>query len=238
MTRDSKKPTLSPDAYRQRDRAILQQVGTYGVGITESVNAAIGGGKNLGHIVRRLADSAELTLLSRALGGVSCFQLTEASCERFGVPTERSRPFGSQAMDKSLAVLVWCMLSSHRRYKIERTTLQEIFPGVKFPTNQVHCVSEEDNRRVAWRVMLVQGNHEPALKALKQELASLPSELQNAIEAHQYGFVLLVDSVVKQGVIEAAAQRSGLRDFALVRVDLSATANTLADYLRKRAKNK
>ncbi|MFO0915944.1 MAG: hypothetical protein U0795_23495 [Pirellulales bacterium] len=238
MSYKTKQPN-GPDAYRQRDLAICRLAGLYGVGVTESVNATIGGGSNLGHVVRRMADAGELVLHSRALdGGVSYFQLSEGSCERVGFPTERGRPLGTQALDKALAVLVWCTLSSARRFKIDRAVLQEILPGVRFPTNQVHCVSDEHGRRTVWRVMLVQGNHEPALKALQQEVLSTTGELQSAIAARQYGFVLLVESIAKQKVVEAAVERSRIRETALVLVDLSATAKTLAAYLRRRSKSK
>jgi len=235
---DNPKRAPTPDAYRQRDRAILRHVGIHGLGITESVNATIGGNKNLGHIIRRLGDgNGDLTLFPRALDGVTYFQLTEKACERLGIPTERSRPLGTQALDKALAVLVWCVLSENRRYKIERSTLKSILPSVKCPTNQVHCVSEEEGRRV-WRVQLIQGNHEPAIKSLKHELSSVTGELEQAIASQQYGFAFLVDSVVKQRMVEAAIERSGLRELALIRVDLSATAKTLAAYLRRLRKSK
>lgn len=222
------------DAYRQRDRAILCQVGLYGVGITESVTATIGGGKNLGHIIRRMADGGDLTLHSRALeGGVSYFQLTDKACERIGVPVERSKPLGPQALDKALAVLTWSTLSTVRRYKIERTMLRTLLPQVRIPTNQVHCVSDEHGRRTVWRVMLVQGKHESALKTLQQEVLSPTGELQSAIAAHQYGFVLLLDSIVKLKVVEAAVERTGIRDATLARVEMSTSAKSLAGYLRQ-----
>lgn len=231
---DTVRPHPSPAAYRQRDLAICRLTGLYAVSITESVNATLGGGKHLGHIVRRLAESGELTLHSRALeGGVSYCQLTEHAAERLGVPSERTKPLGTQALDKALAVLVWCTLASQRRYRLERALLGEVLPGVKFPTNQVHCVSEEAGERCLWRVMLVQGHHEPVLKALTRDVMSAMGTLRHALEHQQYGFALLVDTVVKQQQLEAAIQRSGLCDSARICVDVSATSQTLAAYLRR-----
>jgi hypothetical protein len=84
-----------------------------------------------------------------------------------------------------------------------------------------------------YRVSLVQGSHEPVVKALRRDIEQATGELKNAMDAKHYGFVLLVDSPAKLQVLNAAIDRSTLRNAATIRVELSATAKTLATYLRR-----
>lgn len=237
MTTTFKSSLPSPDSYRQRDLAILRHVAAYGVSLLEVIARIFGDGKQLGHIVRRLSEEKLLTLHSRAIeGGVSYCQLAPKGCERIGAPNDRAEPLGAQALDKALAVLVWCCLSGPRRYKVGRSELELVFPRVKFPTNQVFAVADQGERAAVFRVSLVQGGHEPVIKILQRDIASATGELRSALTSRQGGFVLLVDTATKQKSLDAAVERSGLREEAMVRVELSATAKSIAAYLRGQKK--
>jgi hypothetical protein len=229
-----KASNLSPDAYRERDTAILKHVGRYGIGLIDAISRVIGGGKQLGHVVRRLADTGLLQLQSRALeGGVSYCRLTDQGASLLQVPKDRATSaLGAQALDKAIAVATWCCLSTERRHKVERREFEELFSDGRPPTNQVHCVTSESGRLVVYRVQLVQGGHEPVVKGLERELTSLAPSVYAATESRQFGFALLVDSEMKRKSIESTVNRSGLRARVPIRVDLSATAKTIAAYLR------
>lgn len=225
---------LTPDAYRERDTAILRFVGTYGVGLIQAINHVIGEGKQLGHVVRRLAEDGLLQLQARALeGGVSYCRLTPIGAERAQVPKDRAtKELGVQALDKLLAVMTWCCFGKCRRYRIERSEMAAILPETRFPTNQVHCVSFELGYPAVHRVQLVQGGLDLVVKSLRQELENAQPELRAAIEACQYRVVLLVDSAVKANALTATLNRGGLSESGRVSVDVSATACTVAAYLR------
>jgi hypothetical protein len=218
--------------YRQRDLRLLQHVGTYEVSIPAAISQAFFSGKPSGHVLRRLADEKLLQHMSRRLeGGLSFVRLTEQGAKRVGLPFDRAREtIGVQALDKALAVLVWCTLSDARRFKLERSEIEKLF-GVRPPTNQVHVVDRTAPASVC-RVSLVQGNHESVLKSLGRDIETASGELKDAIFGRQYGFVLLVESPSKQRVLGAVIERSGLRDIASIRVEVTATTQTIAAYLR------
>lgn len=234
MKRTDKSAT-SPDVYRERDEAILRFIGTYGIGLIEAINRVIGQGKQLGHVVRRLADEGFLQLHARALeGGVSYCRLTEVGAARVRMPKDRaSTALGVQALDKAIAVTTWCCLTDERRYKVERNEIDELFPGTRQPTNQVHCVARDNSWPTVYRVQLVQGSHEQVIKALHRDIHSSPDSVRAAIESQHFAFALLVDSEAKKKSLESAIGRSGLRDKAVVKSDVSATAKTIAAYLRR-----
>ncbi len=231
----NKKGSQSPDAYRERDEAILRFVGTYGIGLIEAINRVIGQGKQLGHVVRRLADEGLLQLHARALeGGVSYCRLTEPGAARVRMPKDRaSNTIGAQALDKAIAVATWCCLTDERRYKVERGEIDELFPDTQQPTNQVHCVAKIRDSSIVYRIQLVQGSHEPVIKAIQRDMDSASPSVRTAIESQCFGFALLVDFEAKKKSLESAITRSGLRDYAAVRVDQSATAKTIAAFLRR-----
>jgi hypothetical protein len=131
----------TPEMYRHRDQAILRHVGTYDVSIPVSVSNVFFDEKPSGHVLRRLADDKCLQLMSRRLeGGLSFYRLTDRGAKRVGLPLDRaSEAIGIQALDKALAVLVWCTLGAKRRYRLERSEVEAVF-GVKLPTNQAHVI--------------------------------------------------------------------------------------------------
>jgi hypothetical protein len=218
--------------YRQRDLRLLQHMGAYEISIPAAVSQVFFKGKPSGHVLRRLADEKLLQLMSRRLeGGLSFYRLTEQGAKRVGIPSDRAtESIGVQSLDKAIAVLVWCTLGDKRRFRLERCEVEAVF-GVKLPTNQVHVV-EYAAMPAIYRVSLVQGSHEPVIKVLRRDVEKATGGLEHAIAARHYGFVLLVDSHSKQRVLESAVLRSGLRDVAEIRVELAATAKSIAAYLR------
>lgn len=227
-------PSASLDAYRDRDNAILRFVGTYSVALIQVINHVIGEGKQLGHVVRRLSDEGYLQLQARALeGAVSYCRLTTIGAERIQLPKDRAtKSIGVQALDKYLAVLTWCCLSPDRRYRIERRELEELIPGIAVPTNQVHCVAAGPHGPTIYRVQLVQGHFDTALKTLRHDIEHARAGLQAAISAGVYRYALLVDSQAKVTSLRSSVQRSGLSKLAAIDVDQGATAATVAAYLR------
>lgn len=221
----------TPDRYRYRDLAILRLVGTYGVVVQAAVSQVLFDGKPSGHVLRRLAEEELLAQQTRKLeGGITFFRLTEKGAKRVGVPLDRTvEAIGVQALDKAIATLVWCTLGRVRRYRLERGEVEAVF-GQKPPTNQVHVIAGENP--TIQRVSLVQGSHEPVIKVLRQEIQTAKDQLRLAIEAGQYGFVLLTESGPKQKSVDAAIERSGLRETATISVEPTATTKSLAGYLR------
>lgn len=226
-------PTPSPQAYAERDIAILRMVGTYHVAVTDAVSQVIGGGSNLGHVVRRLADDGLLQLFSRKLpGGVSYVQLSERGAERIGVPKHRARPLGSSALDSPLALMTWCCLSSARRYRIAVSEAKEVIPDLSISKNQAYCVSTEAGKHVLSRVRLVQGGSREVIQSLTNEISDASGCLRDAFASRQFQHVLLVDSEAQRKSLDAGVIRSGLRDLSCVRVELAATSRTVAQYIR------
>lgn len=221
------------DEYRQRDQALERLAASYGIGINEAASRVLFGGKPCGHIIRRLADEGAIELRSRAFeGGVSYFQPTERTCIRLGFPKDRASPLSGQALDKALAVLVWCVLSDDRRYRLERSQVKELLGDATILPGPVHCVGEEDGIARIYRMQLVQGGSREVIQSVHRELSKAGGSLKVAIETRRYGFALLVDSEAKAKSLSAAVERSGIHDECLVRVGLSATPKTLAQYLR------
>jgi hypothetical protein len=229
-----KKPSHPPEAYQQRDAAILRHVAAYRLALIESVSQVIGIGANLGHIVRRLADDGLLELFSRKLpGGVSYAQLTERGAQRIGVPRHRAIPLGNAALDPALAVLTWSCLSSSRRYRIEAEEAAELLPGLEVSKNHAYCVSEEDGRATLSRVIPVHGGNREVVQTLEQNVAKVTGEVERALHAKQFQFVFLTDTEQKAKSLAAAIERSRVLAADSVRVATAATSPTIATYLRE-----
>lgn len=158
-------------------------------------------------------------------------QPTERTCERLGFPKDRAEPLSGLALDKAIAVLVVCHLSTTRKYRLERQEAKLILPSENFQGGQVHCASDVPECCL-YKVHLVQGKSREIIESMRRDVKNAKGDQLYAIEHRRYGFCLLVDSEAKKSSLTAAVLRSGVLDECVVRVDLSATAKSIAKYLR------
>jgi thiamine pyrophosphate-dependent acetolactate synthase large subunit-like protein len=174
---------------------------------------------------------------ARALpGGISYFTPTERAYAECGKPAKRARPFaGAAALDHALAVEVFCTLGACRRWRAEPEELAALWGAAAPAANLAHVASDELGFTAVYRVCLAIADAKTVLADLSRHLArARQSDVLRAwIESGEYGLAVLAPTKEKVDSLRKALARHAVAREAAIILDVGATAETLARFLRR-----
>jgi hypothetical protein len=232
---------ISQASYRLRDEALLRHLANYGVLLNAVASELFFSGKPCNHIVRKLTESQAIVSYLRTIpGGISYARLSAASCRRLGLPESHAMEIRGTVLDSSIALVCYCCLATHRRYRLQRDDLISLCGKKDAPLqNTFHILTspEELGRVCLMRVLVTTGSQGQTLKQLKKYAAAAYAHPALAAwlgPAGDYGFCVLAPTPQAKVALDAAIKRSGLRESLLIEVGWGPNAASLASYLRQR----
>lgn len=173
----------------------LRHVGLYRLSVRSVLQRQAFGGKTIGNVIQTLRREG-LIVARRGLGGtLSYYQLTREGTVLVGLPEDRSKPFGSQALHSHLAILAFCCLNSTPRLRLESQALASLFPEAPPPGD--HCIEKGKVTRLYRVYAPGAATSMRAIRARVHELleeAGQDPKLADWMEQRRYGFAVLVDS--------------------------------------------
>ncbi len=223
--------------YRERDLAVLRHVFRYGLGLNPMLSAALLGGKEAGHVLRRFGDKNWLVMQRAALpGGITYGTLTAQGAKEIGRQL-KPKPLGAVALDTALSVAFYCTLSDARRYRLLPEEIKNLCPGLA--VNVPHVVTEEFGPSVVLRIQNATVGKMAAVRKKAAEFfdkASTEKRTAPWIRTQDLGLVLLGQT--PQRVLQLEQAIAADETFASYRitVGLGPVAETLAKCLRAKRK--
>lgn len=179
----------------ERHVQLLRHVGLYRVSLRAVLARQPFGGKTIGNVVQTVRREG-LLVARRGLGGtLSYYQLTRDGTALIGLPEDRSKPFGSQALHAHLAILAFCCLSSTPRVRLDTQALASLFP--QEPPAGDHCIEKGKVTRLYRVYAPGPSTSMRAIRARVHELLDEAGENQKLsewMEQRRYAFAVLVDS--------------------------------------------
>lgn len=139
----------------------------------------------------------------------SYYHLTRKACRAIGASESRCRNKGGESLSRALAFLWFCVMKDRRRHRLETRELADIF-GVDSTFHLVrgapaalklhgyHCLDQEPSGR--FRVLNLYATKTSPTETLRElrkriEEVRQVEVLEQALEAHEYGFAVLAPSV-------------------------------------------
>ncbi len=230
-------PTANTSAYERRDALLLRHVALYRLTLPAIVRSAFFGGKEPGHVLKRLCDLGQLLAHLRSLpGGLTYYLLTPSGCALANAPKERAESFQGAAFELALGVLTFCFLGRVRRYRLEPTEVETAL-GCTQPPNVPFVVTDELGSPCVLRI--VQGATGTPQQLVRQlgeladKLADRP-DLERRLATGELGFGVLAPTAQKCLAIEKAASQSRVGKELTIVVDVGATAESVALLLKGR----
>ncbi len=221
----------------ERDEDILWHVGLYRLTLRPVLAEAFGLATP-GNVLSRLRRAKLLRERTGLPGGVSYYQLTEASAAG-RVPLDRTNDLG-HALPLHLAVLWWCHFAKHPKRRLEVHELEELFgDNVRFPPQIPHCVDRNvpgAKRRRVWRVYVPGPSTTPSkvVRAIRQDIAHAEEaggKLEHWLkETRTYAFAVLVDSEPRRRQLRQIL--GPLHEEVSIAVDVAPSPERLGDFLR------
>jgi len=235
-------------AYASRDLAVLRYVDRYGVGLNALLGERFFGGKEAGHVMRRLEAKGWVELHSAEIpGGVSYVTLTVAGGREVGRDVQPKR-LGAVALDTAIAVAWRCAFPAVEGVSRRLTPAEVKRLGARLAANAPHLLTTDGLRKDGLttgkggrnRVMRVQLAASGKPSAVKDRAdgffrkAKLDARLSSWVESGDLGLVVLGHTAQRvaqlQGVFAGDERFAGCR---LV-VALGPTSGTVAACLRER----
>lgn len=178
----------------ERHLQILRHVGLYRLSTREVLQRMPFGGATIGNVLQTLRDEG-LIESRKGLGDArSYYQLTRRSAAMFGLPEDRARPFGAQALRKHLGVLSFCCLAEVQRIRLEYDGLKRFFP--KDPPKGDHALEKSKRPRVYRLYAAASGTGRRPIRDRIRELlddALSAPEIAEWVSLRQYAFAILVN---------------------------------------------
>lgn len=177
----------------ERHLQILRHVGLYRVTTRAVLQRLPFGGATIGNLLQTLRDSGFL-LSRKGLGDTrSYYQLTRQGAALLGLPEDRGRPFGTQALRKHLAILSFCCMADVARLRLEVADIERLFPKTRLQGD--HALEKSKRPRV-YRIYAVApgtGNRpvRDRIRELVDETTQIP-EILEWMTLRQYAFAILV----------------------------------------------
>ncbi len=193
-----------------RDERLLAHLGLYRVSTRPVLAMLFFGGRTPGNVLHRLIAEGRIVSRPGLPGRQRYYQLTHAEALRRGLPPDRGRPPGPQAMRAHLAILAHCCARpkgpSCRR--LEDAELAALF-GASAPRG-THVLEAGTSPRVL-RVLVVGasvrvGRVHRVLRRHIQRVRTHPT-LGAWVRNRQYGFLLLAESEAKAARLRAEVHR-------------------------------
>lgn len=179
----------------ERHVQLLRHVGLYRVSLRSVLSGQPFGGKTIGNVIQTVRREG-LLVARRGLGGTrSYYQLTRDGAVLIGLPEDRAKPFGSQALHTHLAILAFCCLESTPRVRLDTQALASLFPENQ-PAGD-HCLEKGKQIRL-YRVYAP--GPATSMRAIRARVHGLLDEarghtkLSEWMEQRRYAFAVLVDS--------------------------------------------
>lgn len=190
-----------------RDLAVLRHVGCFYLSLVPVLSRLYFGGKECGHILKKLEERQLLRVFSRKnrertgragfVGGVSFVTLTGKGARLVGLPEERGGAFGNSSLHRSLATVFFCHADTQAiRFRLEPEDLHRLFgegaPADKEANLVPHVISEERGGRCLYRVYVESSAH--AASVLRGAKAHVEKCWQNPVQRRwlQDGKLLIV----------------------------------------------
>jgi hypothetical protein len=179
----------------ERHVQLLRHIGLYRVSLRSVLSRQPFGGKTIGNVIQTVRREG-LLVARRGLGGtLSYYQLTRDGAVLIGLPEDRAKPFGSQALHTHLAILAFCCLSRTLRVRLDTQALASLFPK-DLPAGD-HCLEKGKQIRL-YRVYAP--GPATSMRAILARVHGLIDEagehakLSEWMEERRYAFAVLVDS--------------------------------------------
>lgn len=230
-------PPSPSTRFAKRDRAILEHVSLYGIGLPAVVSRLFFGGKQSGHVLKRFSgESGPLESFPRALpGGLSYVRLSVRGASELSAPKDRAEPLGAASLDQAIGIAFFCCLGDNRRYRIDRKELLPIFGNETPPGNVVHILSVESGAEVIYRIYQAQGSIPHTIQRLREHIAqaTLTPAIKPFLETGLYGMAVLSPTSEKLRPLTEAIRRHEIERQAPLLLGVGPTAATLAAELRR-----
>lgn len=201
--------------WRDRDRQILQHIGRYRLSLRHVIEHLFFDGRSCANVIQRLLRDGRIQSFQSVAGGLSHYELTLAEAHRQGVPLDRARGFGGQALRTHLGVLWFCSMETKQRKRLEPPELQQLFGEHSF--RAPHCAESGDHPRVL-RVHIVgdKTRTRDLLKRVRSEIREAQDNeaIAKWLRARRYGFALLVGEAAQHERLKRSVGRTGLNDSA------------------------
>lgn len=216
----------------ERDLRILKHIGMYRITLRPILARLYFDGNEsaMANVIKRLKarekgesededkpvkSSGLIEVRSGLPGNISYYQLTKLGAKQAGVPDDRSKPFGSQALNLHLGMLWFCCAGSTKRFRVS----DEHFPS--FPPGD-YCVTGEGSRKLlrvyAPAATAKRSSIHRAITEQAELLLSHPSTAQ-PVRDRSVGLAVLVHSS-EQGRELKRAMRSGNGTFGKLHTHL------------------
>lgn len=180
----------------ERHVQLLRHVGLYRVSIRGVLARQSFGGKTVGNAIQTVRREG-LMVAHRGLGGtLSYYQLTRDGASLLGLPEDRARPFGAQALHTHLAIVAFCCLNGSARIRLDAQTLGALFPDNTHPAGD-HCLEKGKVTRLYRVYVPGAATSMRSIRARVHELldeAGSQPKLSEWMEQRRYGLAVLVDS--------------------------------------------
>ena len=171
------------------------------------------------NVIQRLLKQGRITRRDGLPGRLSYYQLSANEAVTRGVPINRTWSLGSQQLQTYLGVLWFCVMSDRQRRLLESSQVGKMFPDQT--PGGVHCLEAGEEPRLL-RVRVVGATTKPSsvVHDLRTRITdpALSPKLATAIRNRQYAFVVLAEFERRRELIDAAIDRSGLRQLAAIEI--------------------
>lgn len=221
----------------ERDDAILDLTGRYGIGLRFIYEHLWFPSGNAGNAIQQLLKEGRLITRPNGLGGNrSYYQLSLQENAARGLSSVQAESVEGSRLTERLATLWFATMGKQPRPLLSTSDVSEQF-GKKMPPNVSYCVQQKLKKgHVVLRLRLVGENMEPAgvVRWLKHKLSEEKQDgkLSDWLRDRQYGYALLVDDQsleqTRVNAIKKAVRQAGIGEDAFVVTEFIPTAATLA----------
>jgi hypothetical protein len=128
---------------------------------------------------------------------LSYYCLTTPGAAEIAVPPGRAGKSGPESLPRNLAILWFCCMRKQRAHRLEKNEVAELFPD-KRPLEKLpnlHCLVSNGKHRLL-NIYVPQTSVAEAKSELRKRLvrANEVPCVAEAMQAHQYGFLVLVET--------------------------------------------
>lgn len=227
----------------ERDDAILDLTGQYGIGLRIVYERLWFPKRNMGNAIQQLLKEGRLITQTEGLpGNRSYYQLSLKENATRGFPSSHATPPGGSRLNERLATLWYATMGKQPRPLLSAADFREQF-GRDATKNTFYCVERivekkknvEATKHVVLRLKIVGPNMEPAdvVRWLKEKLEeeSRHDGMKKWLENRKYGYAVLVDdSSLEQNrtqAIKTAVKQAKIRKDVDIKVEFAPTAASL-----------
>jgi hypothetical protein len=219
--------------------AVRRHLGRHGIGVAfllreltprGDANPALARDRDAGLVNYYTMKTGKQFLLP---GHTSWAMLTKKGCESVGVPIERSIYPSHGALNQRLSIHAYCIATG--AMKLESSEVQEL-TGHEPPDNVVYLLTQPPH--IVYRVYVPTGDAKSTLEQIGRiaEEIVYNSNLAPWAKRGQLGILVLVESRQKRTAVQRDVRARRIGDPVRVDVAVSASLDTLEQYLNDRSK--